>query len=1789
MAPTISARILAVLAGGLWLASPAPATASAPPGYYLVWSDEFSGNSLDASKWGYWSGAYHDAVNTSSAISVSGGHLTITTYTSGGTHYTAILESRNKFHPRYGFLEASIDYGDAAGCWSAFWLQADHEDDCPFQDRFLSNPYYAGAEIDVCEHRTQDSSGNNLSGSVNTYIHWNGYSGYCGGWGTTVGPSPNPYGSGLNSGFHTYGLLWATDGSQFYIDNAWQWSTGSGNSGTPEWILLSTIVDGSSWAGSIPSGGYGALGSSTTKMVVDYVRYYAPTNQVYWAGSTSSYWTNAANWIGSRIPQPNEEVVFSTLTDANSAQLGTNFTVRKLVFLDGAGFSINGGTLALGSGGIDLPTSYNGVTLNATVSLSANQTWHVAPDRTLTMAGTLSGAGMLSKSGWGTLILSGSNSFTGTLNVDTASTSGDDGAVQIKSAAAIANVAGPIWIRNNNSGTSRLEFNGSSGTLNITKAINLAGRNSSSSAIVNVAGSNIFSGDLLLAAGGGNYWIESAGGRLSLAGALPVSTPGGARTITLLGGSPIIVTGVVQDGSGGGTVSLVKSGTGTALLTGANTFSGTVAVNEGILQLASDQVVGTSAKFVGSTTRNGGLELTHDVTIPPGITFLLSNDGVGSTVPYALRSLAGVNTIMGAIRMTSGGGYPIVTVDAGSSLNLNGPITNDTARTLLLQGAGNGNINGPVKDGLGVSSVQINGGAWTINGTNTYTGSTIIAGGRLTLGPTASLANSASISVTNGARFDVSQVAGGFVVSSNQLLSGTGVVTGNVALAAGGRLGPGSGIGTLSLSNNLTVSGGATLEFKVSNSTNGPNDLVVVQGNLNLSGANTIALTPVNDSLANGRYVLLRYRGARTGGAANFNVVFTTLPPATLLTVDDSVTNELAVITTVFPGSLLWQGNGTANAWDNGVSSNWLAGGTRAVFLPGDSVSFDDSSTNSVVSLVGNLAPGLVALLGSSNYTFTGTGRLSGAGGIVKSNTGTLTFLTTNNNTGAMVIAAGSVQVGNGTTSGALGSGNLIDNGALIFNHPDTQTVASVISGSGSLAKQGAGTLVLSGNNSYAGGTTVNAGIVLLNSGSGFGVGVVTLSGGVKRVVAASGAIVTNAFTLSPGAGSGTTGQGLLTGPASGAATLTGPINITASAAAGGVFDGGNTSGGLIISGPVTSSVPVVCRAGRGTFAGGGAYNLFQSFGLLALGAQDGLATNAVLELGSSGATATFDLAGFNQTLNGLQKGSGSGTVGNSSTTNDVVLGIGGASSNTTYAGVIQDSLSGGTRKVGLTVKGGTFTLSGTNTFTGDTRLVGGTLVLGNASCVSASTLDLSAGDTGALSLGSLTAATCGGVKGTRLLALTNASGAAVALTVGNGHSGTNTFAGALTGSGGVTKTGAGMWILSGSNSFTGALNVDTAQGATGNDGVLRLSSSGAAGNASGIFIRNQNSATSTLQLDGGAGGLAINRNVTLNGRNNAVPAIQNVAGDNTLSGNITLGAGGATYTFQSDGGTLTFGGVVGIHSLSSGRLLSFQGAGNLVVSGSITNGFSGTTNANSVVKSGVGTLTLAGSNTYTGTTTVSDGTLVVNGTLGTNLVTVAGGTLGGSGVLRGSLTVSPNATLAPGASMGTLTVSNTVTLAGLTRMEINRDATPNSDRLACGSIVFSGDLVVLNVGGYLQVNDTFKLFDWTGSRSGSFNRVTLPAGYTWDTSQLEAGGTISVAAVEPPPTLNVTPNGGGLEFSWTGSFTYKLQTQARSLDAGLLPDSSAWQDWPGGDYSPVTVPMDPGQPAIFFRLVRIP
>jgi len=240
------------------------ATHAAPPaGYQLVWSDEFDGNALDTGRWTYWlTGTRRDAVNTPSAVTVSNGILTITTFTSNSTHYTGMVSTDGKYYPTYGYIEASINFDSSPGMWSAFWLQS------PGMGGDIGNPAKAGNETDICEHRRQDSGGNNIDGNVQINIHWDGYGG------SHKSQGSGNVGSGLGSGYHTYAVWWTPWAESFYIDGTYVYGFNYPVSARSEFLILSSEVQNGSWAGNIPGGGYGSFVSSTTKMKVDYVRVY---------------------------------------------------------------------------------------------------------------------------------------------------------------------------------------------------------------------------------------------------------------------------------------------------------------------------------------------------------------------------------------------------------------------------------------------------------------------------------------------------------------------------------------------------------------------------------------------------------------------------------------------------------------------------------------------------------------------------------------------------------------------------------------------------------------------------------------------------------------------------------------------------------------------------------------------------------------------------------------------------------------------------------------------------------------------------------------------------------------------------------------------------------------------------------------------------------------------------------------------------------------------------------------------------------------------------------------------------------------------------------------------------------------------------------------------------------------------------------------------------------------------------------------------------------------------------
>ncbi len=205
------------------------------------------------------------------------------------------------------------------------------------------------------------------------------------------------------------------------------------------------------------------------------------------------------------------------------------------------------------------------------------------------------------------------------------------------------------------------------------------------------------------------------------------------------------------------------------------------------------------------------------------------------------------------------------------------------------------------------------------------------------------------------------------------------------------------------------------------------------------------------------------------------------------------------------PGPVTWAGN-VSSDWDS-TTTNWLNGSTPYRYADGIAASFDDTSAAGNVNLTTVLAPAGITVNNSSvAYAFSGTGRLTGAGGLVKQGSGTLTLANSgvNDFSGAITLNGGTLQVGNNDATGSLGSGNLTNNASLLFNRTGSLTVGNAISGSGTLTQSGTSTISLTGANTYTGNTVINAGTLALG-GSGAIPGSATITIASAAVLNASG------------------------------------------------------------------------------------------------------------------------------------------------------------------------------------------------------------------------------------------------------------------------------------------------------------------------------------------------------------------------------------------------------------------------------------------------------------------------------------------------------------------------------------------------------------------------------------------------------------------------------------------------------------------------------------------------------------
>ena len=323
---------------------------------------------------------------------------------------------------------------------------------------------------------------------------------------------------------------------------------------------------------------------------------------------------------------------------------------------------------------------------------------------------------------------------------------------------------------------------------------------------------------------------------------------------------------------------------------------------------------------------------------------------------------------------------------------------------------------------------------------------------------------------------------------------------------------------------------------------------------------------------------------------------------------------------------------------------------------------------------------------------------------------------------------------------------------------------------------------------------------------------------------------------------------------------------------------------------------------------------------------------------------------------------------------------------------------------------------------------------------------------------------TLGGNKQLKLQGSTSATGEVAG--VFSDYASTNT----------VYKNGTGTWKLSGNNTFKGMVEI--------NQGILLITQSGALGiGPKTVKITNGTAGNPQLHLDGSAGSIVLETNLTFSTSNNTDGSIHNIAGTNTIKGDFAVTGGGGATIIHSRAGKITLCGSFTPDQTS--RIIYLRGNGDGEISGFIQNGT--TVNLPLIKEAGTGTWTLSGPNTYSGSTTISSGTLALSGA-------------------NGTINASTNISIASGA---TLLLNNTaaanhanrlnnatlLTLTGGTLAFVNDGGAANFSESAGALVLSSGQNTIAASQAALDQTSTLTFASLTRSGTATLNFTGIGIG----------------------------------------------------------------------------------------------
>jgi fibronectin-binding autotransporter adhesin len=1087
---------------------------------------------------------------------------------------------------------------------------------------------------------------------------------------------------------------------------------------------------------------------------------------------------------------------------------------------------------------------------------------------------------------------------------------------------------------------------------------------------------------------------------------------------------------------------------------------------------------------------------------------------------------------------------------AAQGINHNGGILRYDAPT----GAGvlSGTING-------VGALVVNAGVLTLSGANTFSGVITLSGGELiagraeTIGVNGPLGQTGVISFAGGTLSygpnNDHDYSGRFSTAASQ----------NYRINTAGR--------NVTYATGLTSSGGTLNKLG--------------SGTLTLAGANTFGGAT---TVSAGRLVI---EGAFGSGA--------------ITVANSAALGVTAGGSSIAPTSLTVGTSGSATLEFNDVNSivtpliaagSISAGGTITI------------NVNSGIFAVGQSYPLFSWTSGSAPAVVLGNlvgaaGNLSTNGNTIQLNVTGLAYVWSGANNGNWDITTANNWLQNGVPATfANGSAALFDNTAtgnlnVVLNSPVTPASTTVnsttnafsitsaganaIGGAGGLTKNASSVLTLAGGaNNYTGVTTINGGTISVGA---------LANGGSPSDVGASGSgaanLVLNGGTLEYTGPAQSSDRLFTLGAAGGALVNSSPAGALNLNNAGAVALSGSGARTLTLSGANVEDNILAASLSEN----GGATALTKSgAGKWILSGNNAIAgtvtiSGGTLQVGNAGASGSIGSGNilnngaliFNRTgalTNGVVTGTGSVTVDGGAR---VVL-----PGNNTYSGgttiqpgsILQVGNGGATGALNAsqTIQNeGTliFDTTGTHQYTGNGFIAGAgnVIVRGNGGLIKAiaantytgwtliepgATFQPTEGNTGQLLSSVVTN------NGTLKFVSQDPRPAVPANIVGSGRvrMGANNF-------------NAGSVNLTGTNTYTGGTFIGCNELIFG-DGFTPGSGS-LLGDVT--FVNNFDTPDDNLRT------LTFNRpddftfsgNITTNftsAQNNLGRVRQMGPGVLTLTGNNNY-AGGTLI----DAGTIQVGnggnaGSIGTGPVTDNGILVWNRSDD-VTFGGVISGFG------SFVKKGAGKLTLTGVNTYSGATTVSNGTLVVtSASLAADLYLEGGSFVGGAEGVVATNAIGGSIVINTGALVATLNTSL---------------AASNTFYEPLGLVSANGGAIqVVNAGPTLVVGQKFTLFNQP-VQNGNLLTVT-GGGATW-VNNLATDGSITVATVTAPPTLNIAQAGNNLQFTWSGS-GYKLQAQTNSLSVGI---SNNWGDYPGGGTSPVSVPINSANGAVFFRLISTP